>query len=55
MYRKQGLTLKWVSGKTGPHHAEVGNCHLSVTVRETIVKRTNIETTKLANGCTVME
>lgn len=38
-----GLTLKWVSGKTGPHHAKVGNCHLSVTVRETIVKRTNIE------------
>lgn len=40
---KRALTLKWVSGKTGSHHAEIGDCHLFVTVRETIEKRTNIE------------
>lgn len=41
------LTLKWVSGKTRPHHAEIGNCHLSVTVtRETLAKRTDIDELK---------
>jgi len=38
------LALKWVSGKTGPHHAVIGNRHISVTVqRETFVRQTNIE------------